>query len=244
MSGWLSLYRGWRDCEAFEERSSPMADCDAWLWLIENAAWKAFTRRGPKGDPIRLERGQIHVSDRQLAGVFLWDKKRVRRFLDRLEGHEMVSQNRDHSGTILTICNYDKYQNHDEDAGPSKDHHGTTQEQGKQGKEEKLAARAGEIDVPSLMMRLCRAARIMPPDPGRNFAHHTEVLSLVEGWITAGADPDKMEQCVAARTASMPSPPRSLKYFDQPVRATIAAQAAQATEADRMIAQIRARKAA
>lgn len=132
MSGWVTMHRGWRDCDQFEERRDPMADADAWFWLIEHTAWKPIRRRAGQGQPVTLERGQIHVSDRSLATAFLWDKKRVRRFLERLEAAKMVLQNRDQSGTILTICNYDKYQQIPEKTGPAKDQSGTTQEQRKQ----------------------------------------------------------------------------------------------------------------
>jgi hypothetical protein len=126
------MHRGWRDNEAFEERRDPMADADAWFWLIEHTAWKPIRRTAGQGQSVMLERGQIHISDRSLASAFQWDKKRVRRFLARLEAHEMVLQNRDQSGTTLTICNYDKYQQIPERSGPAKDQLGTTQEQGKQ----------------------------------------------------------------------------------------------------------------
>lgn len=126
------MHRGWRDCDAFEDAFDPMSDADAWFWLIEHAAWKPMRRRGGQGQPVTVGRGQIHISDRSLATAFRWDKKRVRRFLDRLEAHEMVTFERDQSGTILTICNYDKYQSANDDEGPVKDQSGTTQEQGKQ----------------------------------------------------------------------------------------------------------------
>lgn len=126
------MHRGWRDNEAFEEPRDPMSDADAWFWLIEHTAWKPIRRRAGQGQSVMLGRGQIHISDRSLASAFRWDKKRVRRFLSRLELHEMVLQNRDQSGTTLTICNYDKYQQITERTGPAKDQSGTTQEQGKQ----------------------------------------------------------------------------------------------------------------
>lgn len=132
MSGWLALHRGWRDCDAFEPRRDPMADEDAWLWLIEHTAWKPIRRTGGQGQVVSLERGQIHISDRALSTAFHWDKKRVRRFIERLEAHSMVRAHRDQSGTILTICNYDKYQQVEQREGPVKDQQRTTQEQGKQ----------------------------------------------------------------------------------------------------------------
>lgn len=132
MSGWIALHRNWRDCEAFEPRRDPMADEDAWVWMLEHTAWKPIRRTGGQGQVVTLERGQIHISDRSLATAFQWDKKRVRRFLERLELHGMIRSHRDQSGTILTICNYDKYQLAEKSAGPAKDQQRTTQEQGKQ----------------------------------------------------------------------------------------------------------------
>lgn len=137
MSGWIKLYRGFASCEAFEEIKDPVPDAFAWVWLIENAAWKSIIRRSGIGASIPLTRGQIHVSDRQLASVWLWDKKRVRRFLDRLERHKMVVKNRDHLGTTLTICNYDEYQKNNDAEGPAKDQQRTTHKEGKEIKEER-----------------------------------------------------------------------------------------------------------
>lgn len=109
-----------------------MSDADAWLWLNENAAWKAQRRRNPHGQSMIVGRGQIHVSGRSLARTFRWDIKRVRRYLDRLECYEMILQDRDQSGTTLTICDYEENQGFFEVSGPAKDRLGTIQEQGKQ----------------------------------------------------------------------------------------------------------------
>lgn len=109
-----------------------MADEDAWVWILEHTAWRPLRRTGGQGQLVTLERGQLHISDRSLATAFQWDKKRVRRFLERLEQHSMVRVHRDQSGTILTVCNYDKYQTVEKEAGPAKDQQRTTQEQGKQ----------------------------------------------------------------------------------------------------------------
>jgi uncharacterized protein YdaU (DUF1376 family) len=108
----------------------------------------------------------------------------------------------------------------------------------------KQAAREPGINVPSLMLSLCKAAGISPPDPGRNFARHSEWLQLVSQWIEAGADPVIAEQCVAARAAVMSQKAKTLAYFDMPIRETITAKHVQATEADRLIAEIARKRAA
>lgn len=142
MTGWLRLHRGWRDSDVFAD--DPCSEREAWLWLIESAAWKPCHRRGGKGDLITVERGQLHTAERTLAKLWKWDRKRVVRFLGRLERCEMIHLQKDHSGILLTISNYAKYQDkeaddgaiHGADEGPSEDHRGTTQEEGKEGKED------------------------------------------------------------------------------------------------------------
>lgn len=149
MSGYIRLYRGWRDCDAFcDER---LSEREAWLWLLENAAYRPAKRRNGKGEIITIERGQIHVSDRSLASAWDWDKKHVRRFLDRLSDCGMVAQSRDQSGTILSIVNYEKYQSPANDTGtgqgtsegPAEDQPRTTHKEGKEGKEEPNGSKAG-----------------------------------------------------------------------------------------------------
>lgn len=136
MSGWIALHRGWRDCEAFEDADEPMSQREAWVWLIENAAWKDTRRRNMKGERIEVKRGQFHTSLRTLGDVFGWGKNKVARYLDKLVRYGMVGTASGQSGLLITICNYDKFQDVRDDAevvtgtasGQSRD----TQEQGKQ----------------------------------------------------------------------------------------------------------------
>lgn len=134
MTGWIRLHRGWRDCDVFGDE--PMTEREAWVWLIEKAAWKPCIRRSAKGERIQIERGQFHTSLRNLGEAWGWGKNKVDRFLTRLEDHEMVGTVAGQSGCTITICNYDTYQ----DARDSSDHEaGTvagqsrdTQEEGKE----------------------------------------------------------------------------------------------------------------
>ncbi len=136
MSGWIALHRGWRDCEAFEDDATPMSEREAWVWLIENAAWKDTRRRNMKGERIDVRRGQFHTSLRTLGDTFGWGKNKVSRYLEKLVRYGMVGTASGQSGVLITICNYDRYQDISENkevvpgtvAGQSRD----TQEQGKQ----------------------------------------------------------------------------------------------------------------
>ena len=147
MSGWIRVHRGWRECDVFT--GEPASEREAWLHLIEIAAWKPMLRRAGKGDVIQVNRGQLHTAERTLADMWLWDRKKVKRFLNRLEKYGMISQEAGPSGNLVTICNYEAYQTHGTDSGtnngsnqgPSEDHPRTTQEEGirkeKKGEEEK-----------------------------------------------------------------------------------------------------------
>jgi hypothetical protein len=111
MSGWIRLHRGWRDCEFFSAYHQPLlSEREAWIWLIENAAWKETERSAFSGQRIGLERGQIHTSLRALQTAWGWDKSRVERYLNRLQKWDMIRTLSGKDGRTLTICNYETYQ--------------------------------------------------------------------------------------------------------------------------------------
>lgn len=121
MSGFIALHR-----EAF---SHPMLkDADrfrAWFWLVANAAWKPTTTR-IKGQTVQLERGELSFSQRFLAEKWDMSKSRVDRFIADLRAEGMIttrSKNGADGGhkagqgqSIITICNYEKYQRIEDEA--------------------------------------------------------------------------------------------------------------------------------
>jgi hypothetical protein len=148
MAGFIKLYRGWRNDPDFRD-DGPISEREAWLWLIENAAWKDMTRRTGQGGVVSLERGQLHISLAGLATAWKWSIKRVRGFLERLGKSGKLGTVTDKRGTVLTITNYRKYQDngHSEgtDGGTARAQLGHTQEEGKEGKEENNYAFAGRV---------------------------------------------------------------------------------------------------
>lgn len=139
MAGFIKLHRGWHESPMF--KNEPYCERAAWTWLLSNAAYREVRRVGGKGDEITLTAGQIHVSDRSLASVWGWDKKRVRRFLTKLERAKSATAKRTTNGTVLTIENWEDYQAKGPTGGPSggsiEDQPRTTQEERKEVKEEK-----------------------------------------------------------------------------------------------------------
>ena len=116
-NGFYLMYRGWYDHPVFGTES--YCKRAAFEWLIANAA------HGPRsvgvlGKTIPLERGELSYSTRFLARKWGWSEAKVRRFLSKLsdEGMIRVCQKIDAGGdaptdagqTIVTICNYNRYQ--------------------------------------------------------------------------------------------------------------------------------------
>lgn len=115
MSGFVALQR-----DALEHPVIGQPDrFYAWFWLVAHACWKP-TKTRIKGQVIQLERGQLSFSVRYLAEAWGWSKSRVSRFVAELRDEGMIetcSKNGTTAGhpagqgqAVLTICNYDKYQ--------------------------------------------------------------------------------------------------------------------------------------
>lgn len=114
--GWIALHRGWRDNPVFRGEYSR---ADAWVWLIENAAWKP-SRVRIKGEMVDLDRGELSFAQRFLAEKWGWSKSRVDRFIAELRDQGMIQTRSKNGATtdhaagqgqcVISICNYAKYQ--------------------------------------------------------------------------------------------------------------------------------------
>lgn len=113
--GFYLMHRGWMDNDVFDDE--PFSRRAAWVWLIENAAFRPiFVTAGRRR--IKLQRGQLCASLRSLARAWQWREPSVRRFLNRLKAAGNIAIRVDAPSdapadaprTIITVCNYDKYQ--------------------------------------------------------------------------------------------------------------------------------------
>jgi hypothetical protein len=113
---YYQMHRGWMDHAVF--RNAPYSQRDAWCWLIENAVWKKV-RTPVEGGIVTLQRGQLAYSLRYLAKAWKWrSDKKVRVFLRHLQDDGMVlfskspktDAGKDAGRSVITICNYDRYQ--------------------------------------------------------------------------------------------------------------------------------------
>lgn len=113
MTGYYRMARGWMDHPIFA--AEPLTEREAWLWLIEHAAYAPHVQRIGRW-VVPVERGELAVSARHLAKVWVWDKSRISRFLKRLKTEAMIETVPTTVHTTITICNYVEYQS-DNDSG-------------------------------------------------------------------------------------------------------------------------------
>jgi hypothetical protein len=115
MTGFINMQR-----DALDHHLLKDADrFRAWFWLLASAAWKP-TRVRIKGETVTLKRGELTYSVRFLAEAWGWSKSRVDRFLSALRDEGMIETRAKNGSTagqaagqgqsIITICNYTKYQ--------------------------------------------------------------------------------------------------------------------------------------
>lgn len=105
MSGYAMLHRALLDHPAFRNESEALA----FGGMIMKAAWRATTVRY-KGHRIDLKRGQLAISQRDMARALDRDKAWVERLIHRLKSEAMIETRREAGVSVITICNYDKYQ--------------------------------------------------------------------------------------------------------------------------------------
>lgn len=107
MSGHFKISREVWDHPAF--KAGEMTQREAFFWIVSEAAWKAHTRR-VGANVVELQRGQLAASTRHMAKTFQWSEPRVRRYLDMLKTWQIIDAHSDAGVTLITVCNYDRYQ--------------------------------------------------------------------------------------------------------------------------------------
>lgn len=107
MAGYYLMSRGWQDHPVF--RNEVFSRRDAFVWMIEEAAYRPIRIHAGTGE-ITLERGQFSHSNRYMAKAWKWEETKVRRFLSSLLAAKIIASSTAAGQTVVTICNYDKYQ--------------------------------------------------------------------------------------------------------------------------------------
>ncbi len=140
--GWIGLHRKITEHWLFPQFRI-FSEFEAWLYLLLQANFSDSKLKD--GNVIfTIKRGEILTSEKKLGIVWLWDRNKVRRFLNILQKDGMIFKKSSTKFTIITICKYDNYQDFrttDEQRMNNKrttdEQRMNTSEEGKEGKEGK-----------------------------------------------------------------------------------------------------------
>lgn len=107
MEGWIKLHRKMLDSDIWisDEFSRGQAWVD--LILLANHKDSYFIKRGNRVD---VKRGQIGHSVKALSNRWKWSSGKVNRFLKLLENENQILIKKNNVTTVLTVINYNDYQ--------------------------------------------------------------------------------------------------------------------------------------
>lgn len=153
--GWIKLYRKVLDNDLWNEET--FSKCQAWIDLLLMAEYEPV-KRIKNYQELRIERGEVLITERELVARWGWSSTKVRNFLNALEGQKMIVQKKARIGTVLTIENYSIYQDIESDEKAEekaqKKHEKSTEKvstsykEYKEVKEDKNIARPRARDIP------------------------------------------------------------------------------------------------
>lgn len=106
--GWIKTYRKIQDCWIWQI-DKPFDERSAWIDLLLSANHKDV-KMSFNGKFIIVKRGQFITSVRKLSEKWKWNKEKTLKFLRLLESDKMLKRDSDRFRTLLTIENYDIYQ--------------------------------------------------------------------------------------------------------------------------------------
>jgi hypothetical protein len=110
MEGWMSIHRKLLSSDLW--LSEPFTRGQAWADMIGLANHKdGFIR--VRGINVTIKRGQVGWSEVRLAGRWKWSRSKIRRFLKELETRQQIEQQKNNVTLLLSIVNYDTYQEND-----------------------------------------------------------------------------------------------------------------------------------
>jgi DNA replication protein DnaD len=108
MDGYIKMYRQITHNPLWDDK--PFTRGQAWIDLLLMANYQD-NKVLLDGEFIEVKAGQRITSLRKLADRWGWSVPKVSRFLTALEVEKMLMQKRDTKKTLLTITNYELYQN-------------------------------------------------------------------------------------------------------------------------------------
>jgi len=108
-AGWIKIWRQVMDTDLWLEEKFTRGQ--AWIDLLMLANHQdGFVR--VRGVKVEVKRGQIALSEVELAKRWKWSRGKVRRFCSELESKtvQQIEQQKNNVTTLISIINYEKYQ--------------------------------------------------------------------------------------------------------------------------------------
>ena len=107
-TGFITLHRSIQHCWVWNQK--PFGIGQAWVDLIMLANYT--DKKEYSGGELKVfKRGTVHMSIKQMADRWGWDRKKVRAFLSALEKDNMVTVNSTTHGTTVTLVKYEDFNN-------------------------------------------------------------------------------------------------------------------------------------
>lgn len=103
--GWIKLHRSIQESDIWEKPEY----LKAWIELL-------LTVNHKENKMLGIKAGQTLTSIKSLSQKWKWSNNKISNFLNALQKEGMIAQNRTSRNTVITVLNWDKYQ---EDAYPT-----------------------------------------------------------------------------------------------------------------------------
>lgn len=102
---------------------------EAWFDLLQSARFED-TKQLISGRLVKVKRGQVPISLRFLANRWGWSPKKVNTFLELLILDKMITKEtgKETGQTVVTICNYDRYNSNSDKRKQGRKQPGNTEE--------------------------------------------------------------------------------------------------------------------
>jgi len=108
--GYLPLWRKFFDDHPFWQEKRKFSRSEAWIDILINTHFKDDPKqRLIRGRLVSIEYGQCLMTTRYCGQRWKWPKTAVIRFLNLLESMEQIELKCVHQMTIISVCNFEKY---------------------------------------------------------------------------------------------------------------------------------------
>lgn len=146
MNGWFAVKHGIRKHPIFKGRPDRLG---AWIAMLDEAAY-ADTEQDVAGTVVKVRRGELCASQAMLEEITGLSRQQLRTFMAALENSGAISTRpatkSTKSRTIITFCNYGKYQHDQPSVNQAATKHQPTKEQDKQTPPTEAAEKSADPD--------------------------------------------------------------------------------------------------